>query len=102
MVQQISNRAAALQVPPPASIRVQCPSHRRSKEYNYEGKELKVAAPKKISRKKSGEVYKWFAQLRLVFRGKPRTYHSDEEKIAYALSYMTGVAQNWAMPILQA
>ena len=26
----------------------------------------------------------------------------DEDKVAFALSYMTGVAQNWAMPILQA
>ena len=102
IVQQISKRTAVLQVPPPASIKVQGPSHGRSEEYNYEGKESKVATPEKFSGKKGGEVYKWFAQLRLVFRGKPRTYHSDEDKIAYALSYMIGAAQNWAMPILQA
>lgn len=35
------------------------------------------------------------------FRGKPRAYQLDEDKIAYALMYMTGAAQNWAMPILQ-
>lgn len=47
-------------------------------------------------------MYKWFAQLRMVFRGKPRLYRSNEDKITYALSYLTGAAQNWAMPILQA
>lgn len=47
-------------------------------------------------------VYKWFAQLCLVFCCKPRTYHCDEDKVAFALFYMTGVAQNWAMLILQA
>jgi len=26
----------------------------------------------------------------------------EEDKVAYALSYMTEAAQNWAMPILQA
>jgi len=41
-------------------------------------------------------------QLRLVFRGKPRTYCKDKDKIAFALSYMIGAAQSWAMPILQA
>ena len=40
--------------------------------------------------------------MRLVFRGKPQSYRLDEDKVAFALSYMTGVAQNWAMPILQA
>ena len=79
---------------------MQGPSHGRSKEYNYEGKKSKVAAPEKFSGKKGGEVYKWFVQLRLVFQGKPQTYHSNEDKIAYAHSYMTRAAQNWAMPIL--
>ena len=61
-----------------------------------------MAAPKKNSGKKGGEVYKWFTQIRLVFQGKPRTYHSDEDKIAYALSNMTGATQNWAIRVLQA
>ena len=26
----------------------------------------------------------------------------EEDKVAYALSYIDGAAQNWAMPILQA
>ena len=59
-----------------------------------ESRELKVAAPKKFSGKKGGEVYKWFAQLRLVFRGKPRIYCCNDDKVAYALSYMTSAAQN--------
>lgn len=62
----------------------------------------KVAEPDKFSGKKGNEVYRWLAQLRLVFRGKPRTYNCDADKVAYALSYMTGSAQNWAMPLLQA
>ena len=36
------------------------------------------------------------------FSRNPGTYNSDEDKVAYALSYLTGAAQNWAMPILQA
>ena len=66
----------------------------------HRGKELKVAKPDKFIGKKGGEVYKWFVQLRLVFRGKPSTYNSDEDKVAYAFSYLTGAAQNWAIPIL--
>lgn len=65
-------------------------------------KESKVASPDRFYGKKGNEVYRWFAQLRLVFRGKPRSYQSETDKITYALSYMTGAAQNWAMPILQA
>jgi len=64
-------------------------------------KESKVAPLEKFSEKKGGEVYRWLAQLRLVFRSKPRAYQLDEDKIAYALSYMAGAAQNWAIPILQ-
>lgn len=77
----------------------------RLDEYNGTGlddKDSKVAAPDKFNGRRGGEVYKWFAQLRLVFRGKPRAYRSEEDKVAYALSYMAGAAQNWAMPILQA
>lgn len=47
-------------------------------------------------------MYRSFAQLRLVFWGKPRTYRQDEDKVAYALSYMSGAAQNLAMLLLQA
>jgi len=61
-----------------------------------------VANPEKFTRKKGNEVYRWFAQLRLVFRGKPRTYHIGADKVAFALSYMAGAAQSWAMPLLQA
>ena len=68
----------------------------------YDRRESKVATPEKFSGKKGGEVYKWFVQLRLVFRSKPHSYASNEDKIAYALSYMSGAAQNWAMPLLQA
>ena len=65
-----------------------------------EYQESKVAEPERFSEKKGNEVYRWFVQLRLVFRGKPRTYSSD--KVAYALSYMSGAALNWAMLLLQA
>ena len=81
------------------------PSYEQAKSSESMGvanKESKVAPPEKFSRKKGGEVYRWFAQLRLVFRGKPQSYRLDEDKVAFALSYMTGAAQNWAMPILQA
>lgn len=74
----------------------------RGGESEYGCKESKVAEPERFSGKEGNEVYRWFAQLRLVFRGKPRTYSSDADKVAYALSYMTGAAQNWAMPLLQA
>ena len=66
-----------------------------SEPWNYESLESKVVALVKFSGREGGEIYKWFAQLRLVFRGKPRTYRRDEDKIAYALSYSTSMAQNW-------
>jgi hypothetical protein len=102
MVQQISERAT-----PPLSTPMQGgdPMVSRPNMYwgeDHRGKEFKVAKPDKFTGKKGGEVYKWFAQLRLVFRGNPGAYNSDEDKVAYALSYLTGAAQNWAMPILQA
>ena len=56
----------------------------------------------KICWKKGNKLYRWFAQLRLVFWGKPHSYGSDLDKVAYALSYMTRTAQNWAMPFLHA
>jgi len=74
----------------------------RYNQFKERNTESKVAPPDKFSGKKGNEVYRWFAQLRLVFRGKPRTYQSDANKVAFALSYMIGSAQNWAMPILQA
>lgn len=36
-----------------------------------------------------------------MFRSNPRAYRCKEDKITFALSYMIGAAQNWAMPILQ-
>lgn len=74
----------------------------RHNTFENGSRESKVAEPEKFSGKKGNEVYRWFAQIRLVFRGKPRTYHSDADKVAFALSYMAGAAQNWAMPLLQA
>lgn len=107
IVQQISDRALVPPSPvsPSAAVqRIDRASHGTGqyRDEDFDGKESKVAEPEKFSGKKGGEVYKWFAQLRLVFRGKPRTYRRDEDKITFALSYMTGAAQNWAMPILQA
>lgn len=107
LVQQISERAAAnlTTVDSLMLMQVQERAQRRTRDYdgtNFKEKDLKVATPKKSSGKKGGEVYKWFAQLRLVFRSKPRAYRLDEDKVAYVLSYISGVAQNWAMSILQA
>ena len=61
------------------------------------GKESKVAQPKKFLGKIGNEVYRWFAKLWLVFCGKPKSYHSDADKVAFALSYMVEAAQNWAI-----
>lgn len=107
IVQQIAERAGAQlnEASPSAARRINAPAQTRTGAHDGEGfenRDSKVAAPEKFAGKKGGEVYKWFAQLRLVFRGKPRAYCHDEDKIAYALSYMTGAAQNWAMPILRA
>lgn len=107
IVQQISERAVGRLDPvsPSTSTRVNDHTRLRSEGRDgedFEGRDSKVATPDKFAGKKGGEVYKWFAQLRLVFRGKPRAYRCDEDKVAYALSYMSGTAQNWAMPILQA
>ena len=73
------------------------PGYERAKSFESMGvanKESKVAPPEKFLGKKGGEVYRWFAQLRLVFRGKPQSYRLDEDKVAFALSYMIGAAQN--------
>lgn len=107
IVQQISDRVAVVpqQLSPPESSRLDNQIQSKVQgtgEFEYRDKESKVADPEKFSGKKGNEIYRWLAQLRLVFRGKPRTYNSDADKVAYALSYMTGAAQNWAMPLLQA
>jgi hypothetical protein len=103
-IQQVADRARpSLGSPtstPEAGGPRQHPGRHGMRETDY--RESKVAEPERFSGKKGNEVYRWFAQLRLVFRGKPRTYNSDADKVAYALSYMSGAAQNWAMPLLQA
>ena len=58
--------------------------------------------PKKFLGKKGNKDYHWFAQLWLVFHGKSQSYHSNADRVAFALSYMVGAAQNWAMQLLQA
>ena len=105
MVQQISELAAVRPLPtsPSVAMRTVDPGYERAKSSESMGvanKESKVAPPKKFSGKKGGEVYRWFVQLRLVFCGKPQSYRLDDDKVAFALSYMTGAAQNWAEPIL--
>ena len=65
------------------------------------GKESKVAQLEKFLGKRGNEVYCWFAQLWLVFRGKSRLYHSNADKVAFALLYMAGATRNWTMPLLQ-
>lgn len=107
LVQQISDRATTVLRPasPPISVKGGDRIYQGTeghREFDGSIRESKVADPERFSGKKGNEVYRWFAQLRLVFRGKPRTYSSDADKVAYALSYMTGAAQNWAMPLLQA
>ena len=102
MVQQMSEQAS---IPPPRSAPPQGDDSMAPRPNTYQNeerhKESKVAKPEKFAGKKGGEVYKWFAQLRLVFRGN-RSYTTGEDKVAYALSYLTGATQNWAMPILKA
>ena len=71
MVQQISKPA-----PPRLSTSMQGGHSMVSRPNMYQGedhcgKELKVAKPDMFTGKKGGEAYKWFAQLRLVFRGNP-------------------------------
>ena len=80
MVQQISEQATPpLSIPLHGGKIVVSTSNMYGGEY-HRGKELKVAKLDKFIGKKGGEVYKWFAQLRLVFRGNPGTYNSDEDK----------------------
>lgn len=101
MVYQISEQVT----PPQASTTTTARNNERGQHksgYDETEKESKVAQPEKFLGKRGGEVYRWFAQIRLVLRGKPRTYKRDEDKVAYALSYMGGAAQSWAMPLLQA
>ena len=79
MVQQISELAAVRPLPasPSVAMRTVDPGYERAKSSESMGvasKESKVAPPEKFSGKKGGEVYRWFAQLRLVFRGKPQSY----------------------------
>lgn len=98
IIQQINERTAQLHISPPTQEQV----NPQTEGGNSDRKDSKVARPDKFAGKKGNEVYKWLAQIRLVFRSQPRAYHTEEDKISYALSYMTGSAQNWAMPILQA
>lgn len=102
MVHQISERAMAPQASPSTTTHNIEPGQQRQEKDDWMDRESKVAAPDKFVGKKGGEVYRWFAQIRLVFRSKPQMYKHDEDKISYALSYMSGAAQNWAMPLLQA
>ena len=107
MVQQISELAVVRPLPASPSVATQTidlgyERAKSSESMGVDNKESKVAPLEKFSGKKRGEVYRWFPQLRLVFCGKPQSYRLDEDKVAFALSYMTGAAQNWAMPILQA
>lgn len=104
MVQQISERTSGSPSVESSTMKASGQVLVSLDEHNsmsLHDKNSKVATPDKFNGKRGGEVYKWFAQLRLVFRGKPRAYCSEEDKVAYALLYMAGAAQNWAMPILQ-
>ena len=42
----------------------------------------------------------FFVQLELVFKARPRTFHSDEKKVTYAISYLKGTALQWFEPFL--
>ena len=55
-------------------------------------KESKVEQPEMFLGKRSNKVYRWFAQLWLVFCGKSQSYHSNADKVAFSLLYMAGVA----------
>lgn len=95
MVQQILERMLAMlpHASPSGIIRANDRAHKRTERYDdfgFKSKEKKVAKLEKFSSKKGGEVYRWFAQLRLVLWGKPQAYFYDEDKVAYVLSYMIG------------
>ena len=95
LVQQILERVAANLTTVHSSTLMQAQG--KTKNYdgtNFEEKDSKVAAPEKFSGKRIDEIYKWFVQLRLVFRSKPHAYQLDEDKVAYALCYISGMAQN--------
>lgn len=105
MVQHLADRATTGLPPTSHTFRAadqDLQRSRRDDDIGIKEREAKVAEPEKFAGKRGGEVYRWFAQLRLVFIGKPHTYRHDAEKIVYALSYMSGSAQSWAMPLLQA
>lgn len=86
IVQQISKRATPPLSTPLHGGETAVSTSNMYQGEHHRGKALKVAKPDKFTGKKGGEVYKWFAQLRLVFRSNPGTYNSDEDKVAYALS----------------
>lgn len=72
MVQQISERVVVSPSVEPSMPNTRALGRAPGKSDEYDSTSLddrdsKVAAPDKFSGKRGGEVYKWFAQLRLVF-----------------------------------
>jgi len=107
LVQQISERAAASSTQASPFATNQGGDRELQRVSKFEDgrsgeREWRVAKPEKFTGKRGGEIYRWLAQIRLVFRANPRTYQHDEDKVAYAVSYLGGAAQSWAMPLLQA
>ena len=105
MVQQLSERVVA--APPQTLSLATFEATRQNEHWFYrhdsaEDKESKVTESKKISGKRNQEIYWWFTQLCLVFRGKPRTHVIEEDRVVYVLSYLTRASESWAMPLLQA
>ena len=76
IVEQITKQVVAkprLGSPPNLHLEVDWVGHGVGNHNMFEDerKESKVAKPEKSSGKRGNKVYCWFAQLRLVFRGKP-------------------------------
>ena len=97
IVQQITDQVSArqrLESPLNSNLGADKGCREMGKHNTFEdgSRESKVVEPERFLGKKGNEVYRWFAQLRLVFHGKPQTYHSDADKVACALSYMVGSA----------
>ena len=90
MVQHLADRATIGMPPTSPSRAFRAPNQHqqrpgRDDDVGIKERESKFADPEKFAGKQGGEEYRWFAQLRLVFIGKPHTYRHDAKKIVYAL-----------------
>ena len=72
------------------------------REPNYGVKESEVAKPNNSPERKEMRCIVGLLNSNSFFEVSHELTNLMQDKVAYALSYMTRVAQNWAMPLLQA